>query len=290
MSEAFDVPLRVAPDRYVADEWALVLVTEGLTPSVWRADEGFVLGVPADEAERAAAVLEAYDSETWADRQEAEETAGSVHLYAGLAVGGALLAFFFITGPWNPVVRWFERGSADASRILGGELWRTITALTLHADARHVLANAIAGALVLSAVCRLLGPGLGSAVVLLAGAGGNLVNALVHGSLHVSVGASTSVFGAVGVLVGLGVARRRGRGAPWRRAWVPVAAGLALLAMLGTGPRVDLLAHLFGLLVGGLLGVVVAFAVPRPPGPRVQWILGGAALVVIFYSWVLALR
>ncbi|MFQ5931671.1 MAG: rhomboid family intramembrane serine protease, partial [Nitrospiraceae bacterium] len=283
------IPLRVAPDREVAEEWALVLVTEGLSPSVWHTEEGFILGVPAEEADRATVVLAAYDSETWAEPQEDEEPAGALHLYVGLAVGGALLAFFFITGPWNPVVRWFERGSADAGRILGGESWRTVTALTLHADVKHVLANAIAGALIVSAVCRVLGSGLGCALVLLAGAGGNFVNALVHGSLHVSVGASTSVFGAVGVLVGLAVARRYRRGRRGRRAWLPVAAGLALLAMLGMGPRVDLLAHLFGLLVGAVLGLCVAFSVPHPPGSRIQWTLGGAALVIVLYCWGLAL-
>lgn len=289
MSEAPGIPLRVAPDREVAEEWALVLVTEGLSPSVWRTEEGFILGVPAEEVERAAAALATYESETTDETHEDEAPEGALHLYAGLAVGVALLAFFFVTGPWNPVVRWFERGSADAGRILGGESWRTVTALTLHADVKHVLANAIAGGLILSAVCRVLGLGLGCAVVLLAGAGGNFVNALVYGSLHVSVGASTSVFGAVGVLVGLAVARRRQRGGPGRRAWLPVAAGLALLAMLGTGPRVDLLAHLFGLVVGALLGLCVAFAVPRPPGSRVQWTLGGATLLIVLSCWGLAL-
>ena len=289
MGEAWGIPLRVAPDREIAEEWALVLVTEGMSPSVWRTEEGFVLGVPAEQAEQAVGVLAAYESEAVEDSHEDEEPAGALHLYVGLAVGGALLAFFFFTGPWNPVVRWFERGSADAGRILGGEPWRTVTALTLHADIKHVLANAIAGALIVSAVCRLLGTGLGCALVLLAGAGGNFVNALVHGSLHVSVGASTSVFGAVGLLVGLAVARRHRRGTSGRRAWLPVAAGLALLAMLGTGPRVDLLAHLFGLAVGAFLGLGVAFAVPHPPGSRVQWTLGGAALVIVLYSWGLAL-
>ena len=177
---------------------------------------------------------------------------------------------------------WFERGSADAERILLGELWRTVTALTLHADIAHVLANALFGALFLSAVCGALGPGVGCALVLLSGAGGNLANALFQSSHHVSVGASTAVFGAVGLLSGLAVARRRRQRSLRRHAWVPIGAGLAILAMLGTtGTRVDLWAHLFGLLVGGALGIPVGFALPRPPGPLVQWILGGAALMAL---------
>jgi membrane associated rhomboid family serine protease len=274
-----------------------VLVSDGLSPSVRLGPEGFVLSAPLDEAERAADVLSAYMREN-SDRESRREqesrrepepvAAGSA--FAGLAVSAALLVFFFVTGPRNPAVIWFERGSADAERILLGELWRTVTALTLHADVGHVLANAIFGALFLSAACGALGAGVGCALALLAGAGGNLANALFQGSHHVSVGASTAVFGAVGLLSGLGVARRRRQRSPGRPAWVPIGAGLAILAMLGTaGERVDLWAHLFGLLVGGALGIPVGFALPRPPKPLVQWIVGGTTLLAVLYCWGLAL-
>lgn len=289
MNETSEIPLRVAPRRTLAEEWALVLVAQGLSPSIRPTDEGFVLGVPSEEVEQAIGALYAYESENPAEPQEGEEVAGSAHLYVALGVSVALVVFFFITGARNPTVRWFERGSADAERILLGELWRTVTSLTLHADLGHVMANAIAGAIFLSAVCRVLGPGLGCTLVLLAGAGGNFANALLHGSLHVSVGASTSVFGAVGLLGGLGVGQRRRRGARGRRAWMPIAAGFALLAMLGMGERVDLSAHLFGFLVGGILGILAALVVPRPPGPHLQWTFGGAALGMLIYSWALAL-
>ena len=208
----------------------------------------------------------------------------------GSPFSAALLTFFFVTGPRNPALIWFERGSADAERILLGELWRTVTALTLHADVGHALANALFGALFLSAVCGALGAGVGCALAVLSGAGGNLANALFQGSHHVSVGASTAVFGAVGLLVGLSVARRRRQRSPGRPAWVPIGAGLAILAMLGTaGARVDLWAHLFGLLVGGALGIPVGLALPRPPRPLVQWISGGTALMAVLYCWGLAL-
>jgi membrane associated rhomboid family serine protease len=252
---------------------------------------GYVLGVPAEEVERAAAALSAYERENPSEPQARDKLLESAHFPAALAIAGALLVFFFVTGPWNSGVSWFERGSADAERILSGELWRTVTALTLHADLVHGVTNAISAALFLSALCGALGPGLGAVLVLIAGTGGNLLNALLHVSLHVSVGASTSIFGAVGILGGLGVVRRHLKGMRGRRVWVPIAAGFALLAMLGTGePRVDLWAHLFGFLVGGALGIVVALVVRRPPGPRIQWTLGSAALALVIYCWILALR
>jgi membrane associated rhomboid family serine protease len=259
--------------------------------------EGFVLSVPIDEAERAAGVISAYESEKrdYESRREQEAQREPEPIAAGsgpaaVAVSAALMLFFFLTGPRNPAVIWFERGSADAERILLGELWRTVTALTLHADVAHVLANALVGAVFLSAVCGALGAGVGCALVLLSGAGGNLANALFQSSHHVSVGASTAVFGAVGLLSGLAVARRRRQQSLRRHAWVPIGAGLAILAMLGTtGARVDLWAHLFGLLVGGVLGIPVGFALRRPPGPLTQWILGGTAFMAVLYCWGLAL-
>ena len=291
MNNSSHISLRIAHERTLAEEWALVLEAEGLSPSVRQMRGGFVLGVPAEEAERATNALSAYERENPAEPHDEGKLVESAHLPAGLGTAAGLLAFFFFTGPWNSAVRWFERGSADAERILLGELWRTVTALTLHADLVHALTNTIACALFISAVGGVLGPGLGIVLVLLAGAGGNFLNALLHGSLHVSVGASTSIFAAVGVLGGLGVVRRRLKGVRGRRAWVPIAAGFALLAMLGTGgQRVDLWAHLFGFLTGGVLGILVAFAVPHPPGPRIQWTLGSAALMLVIYSWILALR
>src|SRR5438034_78811 len=76
--------------------------------------------------------------------------------------------------------RWFEAGNASAARILAGEPWRTVTALTLHADLPHLLGNTAAGAALFAAVCRTLGPGVGAWLILLAGAGGNALNALLH--------------------------------------------------------------------------------------------------------------
>ena len=212
-------------------------------------------------------------------------------LVAGVAVGLTLPIFYSITVQWLAALPWFARGAADAARILQGELWRTVTALTLHADVAHLMSNAVAAALFLSAVSSMVGAGLGGALVLLAGAGGNLANAFVHGSPHVSVGASTAVFGAVGLLGSLGLTRRRRSALSRWRAWLPVAAALALLGMLGSGgQRVDIWAHLFGLLAGGVLGILCALVTPRAPKWRIQWACGTTALAAIIYCWLVALR
>ena len=290
MTKGSAIPLRATSDHNLAEEWELALVAQGLSPSLDRTRDGFVLSVPEGEVERALVGLSAYERENPREPRERDEPAEPPNLVAGASIAGILLLFFFIT-VWQPTVQWFERGSADADRILRGELWRTVTALSLHANLAHALSNAIGITVFLGALSSILGPGLSTALVLLAGAGGNLANALIHGSSHVSIGASTSVFGAVGMLGGLGLARRGRRKVPRRRAWVPVAAALALLAMLGSGGEsVDVLAHLFGFLFGGVLGLIFAFVAPSPPGRLVQWGCGSAAFAVLISCWLLALR
>src|SRR5207244_1079345 len=132
---------------------------------------------------------------------------------------------------------------------------------------------------------RALGPGLGAALVVVSGAGGDVLDALLRGAPHSAVGASTAVFGAVGLLGGLQFGRERRRSG----AWLPLAGSLALLAMPGSDREADIAADLFGLLVGGVLGVAAALLVARPPGRPVQWALGGAAMALVLGCWVMAL-
>ncbi len=280
--------VRVAARRRDADEWALVLAAEGLAHEIRRGAGGFAVLVAAVDGERADRILAAYERENPVPPDAAPAVVAPGALAAGAAVSLALLAFFAVTGPRSATVSWFAVGAADAARVMDGELWRCVTALTLHADFGHVLANALAGAVFLSAVFRAVGPGPGLLLALLTGAGGNLVNAALHGAGHASVGASTAVFGAVGLLGGLAAARRR-RGERRRGgAWIPIAASLALLAWLGSSARVDIWAHLFGLACGALAGLVAGAAAQRPPGPVVQWLCGALALVAIGASWSLA--
>ncbi|MGH7874966.1 MAG: rhomboid family intramembrane serine protease [Candidatus Binatia bacterium] len=290
MSQGRQILLRVTGNHRLADEWELVLLAQGLSPSLRRTSDGFVLSVPEEQLHLARASLSAYEQENPQKLAERIEPIEPGSVLAGIALALMLLLFFFVTVQGLPALSWFARGSADAQRIMEGELWRTVTALTLHADVAHVLSNAVAAALFYGALSSMLGAGLGGALVLLAGAGGNLANAFLHGSPHVAIGASTAVFGAVGMLGALGMRRRR-RVLSWWRAWLPIAAALALLGMLGSGgERVDIWAHLCGLVVGVVLGIFIAAVAPRAPKASIQWACGTAAIAVIVYCWLLAFR
>jgi rhomboid protease GluP len=282
--------VRVTPDRGRADEWAVVLAAAGIPHWLRQRLDGWALVVPPDDAGTALQALDAYDTEAGGtDTGPGEPEPARPLTIVGAVTALGLVGMFAITGPRAAGSAWFVHGSADAERLLAGEWWRALTALTLHADAPHLVGNAVALAALMTAVCSSLGPGVGAWLLLAAGGGGNVLTALVHGSAHVSVGASTAVFAAVGILAALRITTRGRSGPGARRAWVVVAAALAILAMLGTGPHTDLLAHVFGVLAGGVLGLLAGWWLPRPPSVWVQWplLLGAAAAVV--GAWRLAL-
>jgi membrane associated rhomboid family serine protease len=105
-----------------------------------------------------------------------------------------------------------------------------------------------------TAVCATMGWGVGWLMILATGVVGNLANAFFYGAGHLSVGASTAVFGAIGILAAHQFSKKFKLRSHRMRAWLPLAGGLALLGMLSSGERVDLTAHLFGFLAGMILG------------------------------------
>jgi membrane associated rhomboid family serine protease len=202
-----------------------------------------------------------------------------------------LLAFFAVTGPRAGGSAWFAAGASDAERVVHGEWWRAVTALTLHADSAHVISNVGIGTLVIGAVMRSEGIGWGAALVLASGTVGNLINAWVHQTLHQSVGFSTAVFAAIGILGGLTYVHSRRRVRSSRPAWTALAGTVALLALLGTSEKgnVDMLAHLFGGVAGVSLGLLVALSRFRPSTSAGQWLAGLGAAVTVVSAWWVAL-
>ncbi|PYN86310.1 MAG: rhomboid family intramembrane serine protease [Candidatus Rokuibacteriota bacterium] len=288
MEDLAGTAVRLTPDRHRVDEWATVLAAGGIPHRLRSRLDGWALIVAARDADAARETLDAYDRENIADTTRARSASVAPVRGAaavGVAVGLLLIAFFAATGTRANRSVWFERGSVDAERIVAGEWWRTVTALTLHADAPHVVGNAVASALLVGAASHQFGPGVGLWLVLLAGIGGNALTAVAYGTHHHLVGASTAMFGAIGILAATR-AMSLGRRPTARTRWMVVAASLALLALLGTSPDADLLAHLFGLLLGGALGVAAAPALRWPLRPSVQWALAVAVLVFVVGAWL----
>jgi rhomboid protease GluP len=290
------VPLRISANIRRLDAWALVLIAKGFKPLVQWVDGVFELHVLDTQAAAARVELDAFDDEErelakkrLADRARIERPSRFAGL-AAVCMSLLLAGFFAVTGPRAACSAWFVSGAADAERVLHGEWWRTITALTLHADSAHLLSNVGVGTLVVGAVMRSEGVGIGTALVLASGTLGNWVNAWAHHTLHRSVGFSTAVFGAIGILGGLAFMQRRLRASSRLPAWTALAGSLALLAMLGTGgERTDLFAHLFGGLAGVALGLFAGSLRWHAKRASVQWLAGAGTVAAIVGAWALAL-
>lgn len=290
----------VYPERK-AREWALVLQSSEIWYLLQLTRAGWVLLVRDEDYPLAASSIDRYEAENrdWPPRPQRERLRHPASPIPAL-IFAALAVFFAVTGPVAAASHWFRRGTAVSDLILHGEPWRAVTALTLHADTAHVLGNVISGTIFGSAVQRRLGPGGAALAIVASGTLGNLVNAVFHqgvlGNGHASIGASTAVFGAIGLLAAtqLVLDRAHAPGATrtvWQKA-APIVGGLALLGALGASPRADLGAHLFGLLMGGVIGLVASFGLRGRAATKRWWVqpaLGAVAAGVVLGSWQLSM-
>lgn len=271
---------------------ALVLEAVGIDYEVHKKVGEFTLVVAAQDVPRARAEIDAYTREN-RDWPTAAATPpqqfcgwGGVLGYAAVLLLTAILArhemFAF---------DWFAAGKTQAGLIRHGEWWRTVTALSLHVDAAHLIANMVIGGLFGLFAGQALGSGLAWVSILVAGAAGNLLNAWIRPSGHTSVGASTAVFAALGIVAALTWQRRRHLQTSKLARWAPLVGGIVLLGYLGTGGvRTDVAAHVTGFLSGVFLGVLYGKLGNRVVlGAGAQFFLGMAALAVLVLAWALAL-
>ncbi|HWT30526.1 MAG TPA: rhomboid family intramembrane serine protease, partial [Propylenella sp.] len=193
--------------------YALALNAIGIRCRLMERDDGIALFVAAADAGRARRELVEYDREN--PRLPAPAASSPFEgLNAALAYC-ALLIFTFVASDRQILgLDWWSAGSANAGLILSGEWWRTITALGLHADLGHLAGNIFAGAIFGVLLTQSIGSGLAWLSILLAGAGGNWLNALIQPAGHTAVGASTGVFAALGLLSAMTWRRQASR---WAR-------------------------------------------------------------------------
>ncbi len=276
--------------------WSLVLAARDIPhrleydPPAWR------LLVPDDRMTDAIREVRLYEEENrhWPPLPPAPRPLVENSL-ATLSVLILLAAFHNITLSEVILINgvapdWLGLGMAQAAKIKAGEWWRLVTALTLHADLQHLLSNLAIGGVFVLLLCRELGSGLAWSLLLGAGIVGNLINASLQVPGHSSVGASTAVFGVVGILAALSMVRYRRY---LQRRWLlPVAAALALLVLLGTeGANTDLGAHLFGFLAGIALGLLAELLIARygHPGRGLNAVLVLLSILTVTVAWWLAL-
>jgi len=253
----------IAPSEGKAREWSTALAAMGIDHRIDRAAGISVVHVASDRADAADETIEAYEKEN-ADWPPARawppaEERPTYKTWAALWGPALIFLFYAWLGAYDPEIPVLRAASADAERIVSGEWWRVVTALSLHSGFVHLAGNAIFLSLFAHAVCREMGSGLGWMLILGGGIAGNTAVAWLPYTSHVAIGASTASFAALGILsIHMAVVnyrRTRSWRSIWSRTWIPLAAGLALLALLGGSEGSDVAAHVFGFLCGLLLGL-----------------------------------
>jgi len=272
-------------------EFSLVLEALGIEYRVDREDDSYRLLAAPEDASRARAELAEYETESkeWPPpKMDAPQISGRVRDFMGYWI--VLLMVYSFEKHQALALNWLDAGKAHAMLIRQGEWWRTVTALTLHADGPHLFNNLLFGSLFGILLANELGTGLTWFSILLAGAAGNGVNAFLHAPNHISIGASTGIFSAIGLLV----ASQWKHFSHWKqhrlRRWAPPVIGAVLLGYLGTaGERTDVLAHVVGTGSGAMFGLLGNAFPDRLPLTRGwQVLLGCATLVILVLSWVFA--
>lgn len=284
-----ETPLIIARgSREALGNLVLLLAALGIAYT-WRMHSGQLL-VAARDAERVLEEWRRYADENAAWPEPPAPMLEQTALPPTLLCMAALAIFFACTGPWTEGNSWFATGAVDSQAIVQGQWWRLVTALTLHADFNHLLGNVLIGGLMLHLLCRRMGYGLGWFLTLAAAVLANWCNVVLRQGPHLSVGFSTAVFAAIGLLCGSSVYRGR-----WRlfRALAPLGAGVGLLVMLGMeGERTDLGAHLFGFACGATLGLACRLG-PLSGHLRrelSQFLVFALACTVVLASWHAAWR
>jgi membrane associated rhomboid family serine protease len=294
-----DAPVVVhrSPHPLECADRALVLSALGIPCDRSFDGEQHALSVPAAFEHQALEELTKYAGEA-----DAKQRAARIVIapppdlpHAGWGVVGFALVLGFTSvalargyGPLDA----FSAGELAGDGVTRGQWWRAITALTLHRDPGHLLGNLLFGGWIGYFAGARLGYGLAWLATLLAAATANLFDAALGPPDYRSVGASTAVFAALGLLCALGWRERHAMGRRGFARLSPLVAGVILLGWTGSeGEHTDLAAHGLGFLCGLGLGALLAVPRIRERLARLpQWPAGIATLALLGLAWWLALN
>lgn len=269
-----------------ADTYGLVLDAYGLLYSIKRSGSDWEIWVDETIRDRALELIEQYiDENPHIPLPDDQETETYQRTFTGIWACLIILACSIAVNVSGSADKIFWEYGASAFDILNGEIYRTVTSLMLHASYPHLAGNMAGIAIFGTAVCNITGAGAGWLMILLTGILGNLSNAALFRYGHISIGASTAVFGAVGILAAYQLIRKIKIAGQRMKAWLPLAGGLALLGFLGSGEHSDLTAHLFGFIAGICLGLLYALYLRSLLEKRHQTYCMAATISMVVFSW-----
>ncbi len=284
-------------------DWSLVLASQDIHPIIQgpaervaaaeeppEANRSWSLLVDPAQYERALATIRQYRLENrgWAWRKELPGSAVEIH------TGAIFWCLLLIVTHWVATFiapGWNAHGEMNSVRVAAGEWYRLFTAVLLHSDLAHLMANATFGAIFLGLAMARFGWGVALLATLLSGGMGNVLGFYAYEGPYRGRGASGMMMGALGLLCvqSVGLWRKNPKAA--RYIFSGVLAGVLLFVLFGLDPASDILAH-FGGFAGGLFfGAVLAFVPEHQLQKRsVNVIALVVVSVIIAVTWGLALR
>jgi rhomboid protease GluP len=278
-----------ARSRGQAMDWSLVLASQGIEHVMDHAEDrgwGLIVG-PEQEAAALAAIRQyRIENRHWPWRQTLPRSR-EVFDWGVLAWVLLTMVFFWLSRR-HPSLE--DAGVMNAAALANGQWWRLFTATLLHADVAHLASNAVFGLILIGLAMGRHGTGVGLLAALLAGAGGNLISAWVHGKPFQGLGASSVVMGALGLVAVQSATLLRQHPRALKLLLGGLAGGIMLFVLLGLSPGTDVVAHGGGFVAGIGLGLMLTRAEAQMRRPVVN--LAAAVLFagLILGTWTLAVQ
>ena len=283
-----DVRVSEGGFRQIRDE-SLVLLSQGITHRIERSEEGpFQIFVEPEKRRVAQFQIRLYHRENPPrDENPPLPLKFTLHPLWVLAVPIACTLLDFS----DIAIQMHNAGIADAAKILRGEWWRTITAMTLHADSRHLASNLVSGFLALSLLHYRIPLAKLVPFLAVASAVANFFVALTVQTSFRSLGFSGFVFATIGCLAVIEFRLMPRETHGLLRRFAPLCGAASLAVFLGLGENADILGHLYGFIAGILCGFIPKKKTLRWGAPTVAadifWIVAYYALFIT--GWALAL-
>jgi rhomboid protease GluP len=282
-------------------DWSLVLASQDIHPIIQGPEpkpidsteeiaSSWSLLVEPGQYDRALDAIRQYRLENrgWSWRKELPGAAVDIH------TGAIIWCFLLIAWHWITTFvapGWNARAEMYSVAVHAGEWYRLFTAVLLHVDLAHLMANATFGAIFLGLAMARFGWGVTLLATFLAGAAGNLLGFLSYAGPYHGRGSSGMMMGALGLLCiqSLGLWRKNPKAA--RYILSGVLAGILLFVLFGLDPSSDVLAH-FGGFAAGLFfgGILSLFPERKLHGTSLNLAGAGLVALIIAVTWTLALR
>lgn len=235
-------------------DYSLVLLSQGIVHRLERSPEGpFEIFVKPEHEPQALHQLELYRKEN-PPKEENPPLPLSLSLQPVwvllVPVVCTLLDFS------GKVARMHSLGLSDADKVMHGQWWRTITALTLHGDARHIASNLLSGYIVLTLLSYRTPLARMAPFLAVASALANFCTVLTVQTDFRSLGFSTFVFAAIGALAVIEFRLMPRETHGQLRRFAPLCGAASLAVFLGLGENADILGHAYGFIAGLFCGFI----------------------------------